>query len=86
MSTYMSSQSTEQFLQDMMTLYCDQSSPVYPDMDKLREVLTQLSDEQKLQLLQQRYLGLRPLYFAAGRDHSEMISKLLIQTQTTDGV
>ena len=67
----------------MMTLYCDQSSPVYPDMDKLREVLTQLSDEQKLQLLQKRYLGLRPLYFAAGSDHSEMISTLLTSLQSS---
>ena len=66
-----------------MTLYCDQSSPMYPDMDKLREVLTQLSDEQKLQLLQQRYLGLRPLYFAAIRDHMEIISKLLTSLQSS---
>mgnify|MGYP001798726317 CR=1 FL=1 len=76
MSTYVSTQSAEQTLQDMMTQYCEQY--VYPDMKKLIEVLTQLSDEQKLHVLQQEYLVRKaPLHNAALRGHTEIISTLL---------
>ena len=91
MSTYVSTQSSEQTLQDMMIQYCDWPS-VYPDMKKLREVLTHLSDQQKLHILQQECRGWTPLFCAAYRDHREMISTLLTsllvfskQTQITDG-
>ena len=78
-----STQSAEKRLQDMMTQYCGLLS-VYPDMTKLREVLTQLSDQQKLHILQQEYSGLHtPLYWAARRDHTEIISTLLTSLQSS---
>ena len=71
-----------QLLQDMMWRYCKRF--VYPDAKKLREVLTQLSDQQKLYLLQQEYLGWGPsLYCAARRDHTEIISTLLTSIQSS---
>ena len=83
MSTYMSTQSADQRLQDMMTQYC-RSPSVYPDMKKLREVLTQLSDQQKLHLLQQEIYPLwTPLHCAARRDHTEIISTLLTSLQSS---
>ena len=80
-----STQSAEQLLQDMMTQYCNLlSSSAYPDMKKLREVLTLLSDQQKLHLLQQKYSVLgTPLYCAASRDHTEIISTLLTSLQSS---
>ena len=78
MSTYVSTQSAENLLQDMMTRYCERRPSVYPDMKKLSEVLTQLSDEQKLHILQQLYSALTPLHYAALRGHTEIISTLLI--------
>ena len=66
----------------MMWGYCKRF--VYPDMKKLREVLTQLSDQQKLHILQQKYLGWGPsLYCAARRDHTEIISTLLTSIQSS---
>ena len=77
MSSYMSTQSAEKLLQDMMRLYCaGWSSSVYPEMKKLSEVLTHLSDQQKLHILQQVYYSdwVTPLHQAAWRDHTEIIS------------
>ena len=84
MSTYVSTQSAaEKLLQDMMTQY-SKSSSVYPDMKKLREVLTQLSDQQKLHILQQKYsVWGTPLHWAASRDHTEIISTLLTSLQSS---
>ena len=76
-----STQSPEKRLQYTMKLYCEDR--VYPDMKKLRKVLTQLSDEQKLQLLQQKYSVWTPLRYAAIRDHTEMISTLLTSLQSS---
>ena len=81
MSSYVSTQSAEKLLQDMMREYCRQY--VYPDMKKLREVLTLLSDQQKLHLLQQNYSGWRLLHWAAYRDHTEIISTLLTSLQSS---
>ena len=78
-----STQSAEQLLQDMMTQYCKWASPVYPDMKKLREVLTLLSDEQKLHILQQKYSGWTPLNHAAASDGTEIISTLLTYAQSS---
>ena len=80
-----STQSAEQLLQHMMTQYCVlESSTVYPDMKKLRELLALLSDEQKLHILQQRYSVCgTPLRYAAGRDHKEIISTLLTSLQSS---
>ena len=85
MSTYLSTQSAEQLLQDMMRQYCKHwSSSVYPDMDKLREVLTLLSDQQKLHILQQKHSVWRtPLEYAAWRDHTKIISTLLTSLQSS---
>ena len=69
-----------QLLQRMMTQYC--RSSVYPDMKKLRDLLTQLSDEQKLDILRQKYLW-TPLHWAAVRDDPEIISTLLQCLPTT---
>ena len=81
----MSTQSVEQLLQDMMTQYCDwSSSSVYPDMNELRDVLTLLSDQQKLRILQQNYsIGVSPLHWAAVRDDTEMISTLLTSLESS---
>ena len=78
-----STQSAEQLLQDMMTLYSKNIVHVYPDMKKLREVLTQLSDEEKLRILQQEYSDWTPLTYAAVRDHTEIISTLLTSLQSS---
>ena len=86
MSTYVSTQSSaDQTLQYMMRQYCDLwSSPISPDMAKLREVLTQLSDEQKLHILQQRYPRCwTPLHWAAWRGHSELLSTLLLSLRSS---
>ena len=79
----MSTQSAEEkLLQDMMSQYCIRD--VYPDMKKLREVLTQLSDQQKLHVLQQKYSDLwTPLHYAAASDDTEIISTLLISLQSS---
>ena len=74
-----------------MTQYCNlyRPSSVYPDMKKLREVLTQLSDQQKLDILQQKYSGKgypfwrSALYCAAVRDDTEIISTLLTSIQSS---
>ena len=81
MATYVSTQSADQTLQDMMTQY-SKSSSVYPDMKKLREVLTLLSDQQKLHILQREYNGWTPLQHAAFRDHTEIIITLLTSLQS----
>ena len=75
----------------MMVQYCRWSSSVCPDMTKLREVLTLLSDEQKLRILQQKrysvcgtqYSGWTVLECAARRDHTEIISTLLTSLQSS---
>ena len=82
MATYVSTQSADQTLQDMMTQY-SKSSSVYPDMKKLREVLTQLSDQQKLHILQQDYSDWTPLHYAAFSGHTEIISTLLTSLQSS---
>ena len=81
----MSTQPAEKLLQDMMRQYCRwTSSSVYPDMKKLREVLTQLSDQQKLHILQQEYLVRgTPLHCAARWGHTEIISTLLTSLQSS---
>ena len=87
MSSYMSTQSSEKLLQDMMRLYCaGWSSSVYPKMKKLSEVLTHLSDQQKLHILQQVYYSdwVTPLHQAAWRDHTEIISTLLTSLQSSE--
>ena len=69
-----------------MRQYCKwTSSSVYPDMKKLREVLTQLSDQQKLHTLQQKYsiCWETPLYCAAGSDDKEIIGTLLTSLQSS---
>ena len=77
-----STQSAEQLLQHMMWQYCEDG--VYPDMNKLREVLTQLSDQQKLHILQQVFsVCMTPLHRAADRDHTEIISTLLTSLQSS---
>ena len=79
-----STQSAEQTLQDMMWQYCDWRSSVYPDMEALREVLTQLSDHQKLHILQQKYSGRgTPLDCAAGEGDTEIIRTLLTSLQSS---
>ena len=73
-------------LQDMMTQYCrdDWSSSACPDMEKWREILTVLTDRQKLQVLQQHYpVRRRPLQCAAIRGHTEIISTLLTSLQSS---
>ena len=52
----MSAQSEEKLILDMMKKNCDIISPVYPDVNEVKEVLTQLSDEQKLDILEQLHL------------------------------
>ena len=80
----MSTQSAEKLLQDMITQYCRWTSSVSPDMKKLREVLTQLSDQQKLHILQQRYYGWwTPLHWAAASGDTEIISTLLTSLQSS---
>ena len=57
---------------------------MYPDKKKLREILTQLSDQQKLHLLQQEYSAWgTPLNCAAFRDDTEIISTLLTSLQSS---
>ena len=82
----MSTQSSEKLLRDMMRQYCDDRSSVYPDMEKLREVLTQLSDQQKLHILEHgyQYSGwTRPLHCAARGDQTYIISTLLTSLQSS---
>ena len=82
----------EQLLQDMMEQYCKPvSSSVYPDMKKLREVLTLLSDQQKLHILKpkllhilkQKHPVLTPLRRAAAKNHTEIINTLLSSLQSS---
>ena len=80
----MPTQSAEKLLQDMMTQYCDYWSSVCLDIKKLKEVLTQLSDQQKLHLLQQNYSGWwTPLQYAALRDDTDIINTLLTSLQSS---
>ena len=81
----MLTQSEEQRLQYMMAQYCDWQSSVYPDMNELREVLTLLSDQQKLHILDQNYsIGISPMYCAAQDNHREIISTLLTSLQSSE--
>ena len=53
-------------------------------MEKWREILTVLTDQQKLQVLQQQYpVRRRPLQCAAIRGHTEIISTLLTSLQSS---
>ena len=80
-----STQSEELLLQYMMIQYCVLgSSSVLTDMKKLREILTLLSDQQKLHMLQQKYSDWwRPLHYATLSDHTEIISTLLTSLQSS---
>ena len=76
--------SSTRLLHDMIRQYCSRRS-VYPDIKKLRVVLTLLSDQQKLYILQQEYSGWTVLECAAYRGHTEIISTLLISLQFSAG-
>ena len=80
----MSAQSEEKLILYMMKQYSDIVSPVYPDVNEVKEVLTQLSDEQKLDILEQLHLYTitTPLHCAAYRNHPEIITTLLMSLQT----
>ena len=80
----MSAQSEEKLILDMMKKYCDIISPEYPDVNEVKEVLTQLSDEQKLDILEQLHLYTitTPLHCAAYRNHPGIITTLLMSLQS----
>ena len=81
---YTTQSAEEKLLQDMITQYCRWASKsVYPEMKKLREVLTQLTDQQKLHILQQKYSLWTPLHRAAMSDHTEIINTLLTSLQSS---
>ena len=54
-------------------------SEYHPDMEKLRELLSKVTDEQKLNILQQTKIGRdrTALHVAAGRNDAEMITTIL---------
>ena len=62
---------------------------MYSGMEKLREVLTHLSDEQKLHILQRKYnrytlfVWWTPLHCAARKGHTEIISTVLTSLQSS---
>ena len=72
-------------LMDMMREYVRSSE--YPDMEKLRELLRKVTDEQKLNILQQtknRWTDRTALHVAAARDDAEMITIILSSLQSSD--
>ena len=80
----MSTQYEEKLILDTMKKYCDIISPEYPDVNEVKEVLTQLSDEQKLDILEQLHLYTitTPLHCAAYRNHPGIITTLLMSLQS----
>ena len=53
-------------------------SEYHPDIKKLRELLSKVTDEQKLDILQRiKYVGSTALHVAADRDDAEMITTIL---------
>ena len=61
-------------------------SKYHPDIEKLRELLSKVTDEQKLNILQQTkgVLGRTALHVAADRDDAEMITTILSSLQSSD--
>ena len=56
----------------------------YPDIEKLRDLLCKITDEQKLNILQQTKNGSRTaLHAAANRDDAEMITTILSSLQSS---
>ena len=73
-------------LKDMMREYV-RNSEYHPDMEKLRELLSKATDEQKLNILQQtksRWTDRTALHVAAYRDDAEMITTILSSLQSSD--
>ena len=62
------------------------NSEYHPDIEKLREVLSKLTDEQKLNILQltKNVWGRTALHEAADRDDAEMITTILSSLQSSD--
>ena len=58
----------------------------HPDIEKLRELLTKVTDEQKLNILQQtkNEWDMTALHEAADRDDAEMITTILSSLQSSD--
>ena len=57
----------------------------HPDVEKLRELLSKVTDEQKLNILKQtRWTDMTALHKAAGRDDAEMIATILSSIQSSD--
>ena len=71
-------------LMDMMREYV--SNAEYPDIEKLRELFGEVTDEQKLDILLQTKTGLdmTALHGAACRDDAEMITTILSTLQSSD--
>ena len=61
-------------------------SEYHPDMEMLRELLSNVTDEQKLDILQQTkdVLGKTALHFAAYRGDAEMITTILSSNQSSE--
>ena len=62
------------------------NSEYHPDIEKLREVLSKLTDEQKLNILQltKNVWGRTALHEAADRDDAKMITSILSSLQPAD--
>ena len=63
------------------------TSEYHADMEKLRELLSKLTDEQKLNILQQtksEVAGMTALHKAAQRGHAEVLNTVLFTLQSSD--
>ena len=71
-------------LKDALEKYVRSSK--YPDMEKLRELLSKVTDEQKLNILQQTkgWCDRTALHYAADRGDAEMITTILSSLQSSD--
>ena len=75
-------------LKDMMREYVTEYK-CYPDIEELRELLSKVTDEQKLNILQQaksRMTGRTALHVAAYRCDAEMITTILSSLRSEDSL
>jgi hypothetical protein len=81
----MSSESAKQRLEDMMRKYCESMGNKLPEIEELRDVLSQLSNQQRIDILQKKYpLWYTPLNCASYGSGAEILSTLLTSVESAD--
>ena len=70
-------------LRGQMDKYCSWPS-VYPDIEKLNLLLRDVPTDQRLKVLSEKFSEWTPVWWAAERDHTDIIRTLLTSVQQSD--